>query len=181
MTRPTSRIRRTSEPAAGAGRRRLRVPRWATAMPALAMIVVMLLLGVAGWSQRPDRIEARYRQTADAAMAAEDFRTARVCYERLLQASPTDKPLLLGLARSLLGLGQSAEAAQLLQGLAPADAPGYAPAHVLLAEQLLNASTDPQTLQLAEAHLHRALEADPHNVDARALLARIYANTGRSL
>jgi cytochrome c-type biogenesis protein CcmH/NrfG len=131
-------------------------------------------------AQRPDRLDARYRQDAGSAMASGDFRTARVCYERLLQHSPADAPLLFGLARSLQGLDQNAEAMQLLGRLAPIDGPGYAPAHVLLAEQILSASTDDKSVRLAEDHLRRALQLDPANSDARSLLARIYANTGRS-
>lgn len=183
MTQPKPRIRRAGQAAAAANqpRKRLRLPRWAASVPALGMIVVMLLLGVAGWAQRPDRIEARYRQDAETSLNSGDFRTSRVCYERLLQTSPTDKALLLGLGRSLLGLGQTTEAMELLERLAPADAAGYAPAHVLLAEQILHASTDPKALQLAETHLKRAIEADPRDPAAHDLLARLYANTGRSL
>ena len=182
MTQPAPRIRRAPQPAPDGTqpRKRLRVLHWAAALPALAMIVVMLLLGVASSAQRPERIEARYRQDAESSLASGDFRTARVCYERLLQSSPTDKTLLLGLGRCLLGLGQTTEAMQLLQRLAPIDAPGYAPAHVLLAEQILSAATDPKAVQLAETHLKRALEADPRDPAAHDLLARLYANTGRS-
>ena len=141
--------------------------------------MIVLLLGIAGWAQRSDAIETRYQHDAEVAMNASDFGTARVCYERLLQRSPNDTALLFGLAKSLQGLGQPTDAIQLLNRLAPVDAPGYAPAQLFVAEQILNASTDSKSLKLAETHARRAVEADPASHEARALLDRIYANTGR--
>jgi thioredoxin-like negative regulator of GroEL len=182
MTRHDSpRVRRAADASeSGGSRRRLR--RWAAAAPSLLAIVACLLVAAAALSQRADQTNLRYRQTADAALAAEDFRTARVCYERLLQSSPNDDALRFGLARSLKGLGQAAESSQILQRLAPLRGPvGYAPAHLLLArEQLLFGPHDAPSLAAAEAHLRRVLDADPTNADARSLLASLYANTGRS-
>jgi Flp pilus assembly protein TadD len=180
MTQPVSRIRRAQTSSPRGPRPRLRVPQWAAATPALLTIVIVLLLGIAGSAQRSDVIEARYERDAKAAITASNFGTARVCYERLLQRSPNDPALLLGLARSLQGLGQSADAIQMLNRLAPADAPGYAPAQLFMAEQILNAATDSKSLKLAETHARRAVEADPGNSEARSLLDRIYANTGRA-
>lgn len=179
MTQPVSRIRRAPAPSSGASRAPIRMARWAAAIPALVTIGMVLLLGIAVWAQRPDAIATRYQRNAENAINASYFGTARVCYERLLQRSPNDPALLLGLAKSLQGLGQPADAIQLLQRLAPVDAPGYAPAQVFVAEQILYASTDPKSLKLAETHTRHALEADPSCGEARSLLDRIYANTGR--
>lgn len=180
MTQPSPRIRRASDPVPGVARPRPRMPRWAAAVPSLATILIVGLLGAASLAQRPSQLDARYRQEAESAITSGDFRTARVCYERLLQRSSADPSLLFGLARSLQGLDQKAQAAQLLKELAPSDGAGYAPAHVLVAEQILSASTDEKSVQLAEAHLRHALQIDPENADARNLLGQIYANTGRS-
>lgn len=180
MTRPASRIRRAQSPARGAPRAGNRLPRWAAAGPALLTIVIVLLLCIAAWAQRSDAIEARYQRDAEAAIRVNNFGVARVCYERLLQRSPNDPALLLGLAKTLQGLGQTTDAVQLLGRLAPVDAPGYAPAQLFVAEQILYASTDSKSLKLAETHARRAVEADPANEEARSLLNRIYANTGRS-
>lgn len=180
MTQPASRIRRAPASSSGARRPTVPFPRWAAALPALLTIVVVLLLGIAAWAQRSDAIETRYQHDAEAAISASDFGTARVCYERLLQRSPSDPALLLGLAKSLQGLGQPTDAIQLLNRLAPIDASGYAPAQLFVAQQILSASTDSKSLKLAETHARRAVEADPANGEARSLLDRIYANTGRS-
>lgn len=180
MTQPASfRVRRASdEPTPGFSRTAL--ARWAAAAPSLLAIAACLLVGAASVSQRADRTQLHYRQTADAALAGQDFRTARVCYERLLQSDPHDNALLSGLARSLNGLGQAVESSQILQRIAPLEGPpGYAPAHVMMAEQLLFGRHDPKSLAAAEAHLRRALASDPANSNARSLLASVYANTGR--
>ena len=180
MTQPAfPRVQRAA--AAGpSGRFRHRVLRWAAAVPSLAAIIACLLVGAAAMSQRANQTHVRYRQAADAALAAGDFRTARVCFERLLQSSPREEALLFGLAQSLEGLGQGTESAQILNRLAPLQAPGgYIPAHVLLAQQLLFGTHDPASLAAAEAHLRRVLKTDPANPDARSLLASLYANTGR--
>src|SRR5689334_6224951 len=93
------RVRRASDATTSGGSRH-RLRRWAAAGPSLLAIIACLLVGAAALSQRANRTHLRYRQAADAALAAEDFRTARVCYERLLQSSPKDDTLLFGLARS---------------------------------------------------------------------------------
>jgi tetratricopeptide (TPR) repeat protein len=180
MTQPASpRVRRTPSPTASNALRG-RVLRWAAVAPSLLAIVACLLVAAAAMSQRADQTNLRYRQAANAALAAEDFRTARVCYERLLQSSPKDDALLFGLARSLKGLGQAVESSEILQRLAPLNgSSGYAPAHLLLAQQILFGRHDATSLAAAEAHLRRVLESDPTNPDARSLLTSLYANTGR--
>jgi hypothetical protein len=180
MTQPSSsRVRRAPDnPTSGLSRPAL--ARWVAAAPSLLAIVACLLVGAASMSQRADRTQSHYRLAADAALAGQDFRTARVCYERLLQSNPHDNALLFGLARSLNGLGQAVESSQILQRIAPLQGPpGYAPAHVMMAEQLLFGPHDPKSLAAAEAHLRRALASDPANANARSLLASLYANTGR--
>jgi tetratricopeptide (TPR) repeat protein len=182
MTQPVSRIRRAeSAIESSAPRAPFRLPRWAAAAPAIVTIGIALLVGIAAWAQRPEAIRAAYQRDAEVALSAADFKTARVCYERLLQASPDDPALLLGLAKALQGMGQLTDTIQLLGRLAPADAPGYAPAQLFVAQQIIDSSPDPKSLQLSETHLRRALQADPRNVEARSLLNRIYANSGRSL
>lgn len=172
------RVRRAPGPATARSARH-RLLRWIGVAPSLLTILACLLIAAAAWSQRADQTDARYRDQAEAAMAAGDFRTARVCYERLLQSSPRDDALLFGLARSLEGLGQPAESAQILQRLAPPQSAGYAPAHLLIAKRLLYGPHDAKALAVAESHLRRVLESDPSNDDARSLLASLYANTGR--
>lgn len=182
MTRPASRIRRTADPSLAAPRNRFRFPRWAAATPALLTMAIVLLLAIAALAQRSDSIDAGYQQNAQAALESGDFETARICYERLLQHSPNDPALLFGLAKTLLQLGHPGDAIHIdaihiIQRLAPADAAGYAPAQVIVAEQILAGANDPASLQLAQKHVERALESDPNNGHALLLLNRLSAAT----
>jgi Flp pilus assembly protein TadD len=136
-------------------------------MLGVVLFVVTVLL------QQSSRTEARYREQASNSIASGDFQTSRLCYERLLQSHPNDPALLYGLARSLDGLHQPGEAYVILEKIAPPDAAGYTPAHLLLAEQLLDAKHINQTMALAEKHLRRVLDADPQNEEASSLMAGI--------
>lgn len=177
MTQPASRIRRAPSDPPGKPRSRFAISRWAPAAPALLMMVVVVLIGIAAWAQRPDVIDAQYRHDADTAVQSRDFETAHICYQRLLQRSPNDPALLFGLAKCLAELEHPADAAQIIRRLAPADSAGYAPAQVLVAEQILSGPADAKALQLARAHVQRALESDPNNGEALLLLNQIYAKT----
>jgi tetratricopeptide (TPR) repeat protein len=172
MTQPASKIRRAPTPESTAGRRRV-WRQWATAVPALGAIAFVLLFAMLVTAQSDVRTIDRYKQEAAAASASQDFKTARVCYERLLQTDGNNPALLFGLATSLEGLGQEQESLQIIQRLAPLDAAGYAPAHLLLAERLLSNSPTPEAIALAEKHLHRALEADPNNAEAQTVLSTV--------
>lgn len=177
---PSSRIRRAPQSPATRGPLVQALIRWSGAMPALLAIACILLFGVLALGQRTAMTRASYEREAEASLSARDFKTARVCYERLLQWNKDDVALRFGLARALDGLGQTGEARQLLERLAPPDLDGYLPAHLFLAERLLDAPQhDAQSLSLAEKHLLRVLNADPSNAPARALLSSLYANTGR--
>jgi tetratricopeptide (TPR) repeat protein len=136
-------------------------------------MVFVMLFAILVMAQSGARTLDRYKQGAVAASASHDFKTARVCYERLLQTDGDNPVLLFGLATSLEGLGQGQEALQIIQRLAPPDAAGYAPAHLLLAERLLSNSPTPDAIALAEKHLHRALEADPDNAEAQTVLSTV--------
>ena len=172
MTVPVSKIRRAPAPESAAGPFRA-WRQWAAAAPALGAMVFVLLFAMLVMGQNDARTLDHYKQEAAATSAAQDFKTARVCYERLLQSDGNNPVLLFGLATSLEGLGQGQEAMQIIRRLAPPDASGYAPAHLLLAERLLSNSPTPEAIALAEKHLHRALEADPTNAEAQTVLSTV--------
>jgi thioredoxin-like negative regulator of GroEL len=180
MTQPVSpRVRRAESAPSSASGRSTQL-QWIAATPALLALAAVLLFGLAVLGERTDRIDLQYQQDAQAALNTGGFKTARICYERLLQLHPGSDLYSLGLARSLVGMKQNAEAAAVLRLLAPADRAGYAPAHLLLAQMVLDASHEPAAIALAERHLRLALQADPANNEARLLLESVYANTGRS-
>ena len=57
-----------------------------------------------------------------------------------------DPSHIFGLASSLQGLGQEEEATALLASIAPLNAPGYAPAHLLLAQSMLGSPSSNRSL-----------------------------------
>jgi Flp pilus assembly protein TadD len=145
-------------------------------------MIGIALFGITVTFQQSSRTEVRYREQADAALAMGDYTTARLCFERLLQITQTDPALWYGLARSLDGLHQVSESAAILLRIAPVDAPGYPPAQLWLAEQLLESGHNDQTNRLAEQHLRRVIDAEPENAAAQSLLAALASkrNVGSS-
>jgi thioredoxin-like negative regulator of GroEL len=146
---------------------------WLPALPALISLLGVAAFFVVVSAQNSDRTTTWYTAQAATAMQLRDFKTARLCLGRLLTTSPTDPALLFGLAQSLDGMGQSMQSRQILNRLAPLDHPGYAPAHLLVAEQLLELQHTPDVMTAVEIHLRRVLEADPSNVKAQSLLLAI--------
>ena len=102
----------------------------------------------------------------------------------LLRARPgTDEAspaALYGLALCLDGTGHNDEAAALMAPLAPANQAGYYPAHLWLAQRLLEAA-EPTAADrhLAEVHLQLALKLQPGEASVHALLAQHYWNSAR--
>jgi predicted Zn-dependent protease len=149
--------------------------RWAASGPALLALLGIIVFGFIVAFQQSDRTQAHYREEADTALALNDYPTARLCYERLLQTKQDDPALWYGLARSLDGLNQVSQSVAILQRIAPVDAKGYAPAQLWLAEQLLETGHSEQANHLAEQHLQQVLRADPANAEAQSWLAALAA------
>jgi len=107
-------------------------------LPALLAGVLWLVLAVLllAWTQ--EGIQTQYTRAATRALAARRYEEASLAFERLLETDRKSDPShIFGLASSLQGLGQGEEAAALLAGIAPLNAPGYVPAHLVLAQSIL--------------------------------------------
>jgi tetratricopeptide (TPR) repeat protein len=128
-----------------------------------------------------EEVEARYLDQAKVSFAAKDYAGAQTCYERLAPLGKERPAVVYGLARTAEALGQPGRAAALMDGLAPRQGQGYGPAHVWQAARLLG--TAPLTAEdrdLAESHLHRALDGELDDREAaHALLGEIYLATRR--
>jgi len=148
-----------------------------TALAMLAWLGFAVLL--LGWT--PGTIEMQYHLMASQAMSFKQYGKARVAFERLLQMdTKSTDAYSFGLALSLKGLGQDQEAAALLTSLAPLDAPGFVPAHMLIARAVLgDPDSDGKSLDNAELHLKRILADQPDNFEARLMLGQLYAKTGQ--
>jgi len=172
VTSASPRVRRAQPRLPG---ERTWISRWAAPAPALVTMIGIALFAISVTFQQSSRIESRYREEANNALTVGDYTTARLCYERLLQTTQTDPSLWYGLARSLDGLHQLSESQAILMRIAPADKPGYLPAQLWLAEQLLESGHDDQTNRLAERYLRQVIDEDPGNLEAQSFLSALSA------
>ncbi len=129
-------------------------------------------------------VQGTYKQKADEALAKKDFRTARLCYDRLLTLAqtPTGKNMAgYGLVQSLEGMrAEPNRVKYLITQIAPLDRPGYPEAQLWAAMRLLAApNIDPKDLGDAELHLKRAVDGAGISTGPRAALGQLYALTGR--
>jgi len=128
-----------------------------------------------------DYVRLSYLREGERRVTAEsDFAGARPCFARALSLDAENEAALYGLALCLESTGDSGDAVDLMARLAPADRPGYFPAHVWQAQQLLQAAEPTAAdLRLAEAHLQLALKLQPREASAHALLAQLYWESAR--
>ena len=153
-------------------------------LPALTAGVMLSLAVLMIWAnhRQSDRVDYQYRHRALAALQAGRFEEAQVACLRELSndLGESDRmQTVYQLALALNGLGQKREAVALLTHAAPLDRPGSLPAHILLAQMLLNGGLvpDENNLKLAEQHLLSALALDPQSPEVNELLGRYYINT----
>ena len=125
-------------------------------------------------------VEARYLVQAEKSLRGKDAATALLCYDRLAYRSAERPDLLFGMAQAADAGGQPARARALIAELAPVGRPGYGPAHLWLACQLLRNPNPPLDVRkTAEAHLLHALNARVEDsVLAHSLLCELYMSDG---
>jgi tetratricopeptide (TPR) repeat protein len=146
-------------------------------LPALAVLLFLPLAALVFPALRPP-LQVHYLSTADRSLYRKDFETARVAYSRLIEmGSLSAQKDLFGLALSLRGLNKDEHSFTLLNAMASPDAPGYAPAHIYLAQTILaSPNPPPAAIEVAQRHLQRALTVDPNDADANEMLGRIYVS-----
>lgn len=144
-------------------------------LPALILFVLTGYAIASAMVRSENKFANSYIQAADKAFQNEDFQTARLLYDRLVANGENSPEILYRLAVSAEKLGDRQRAQTIIISLSPEDQPGYSPAQVSRARQYL---TSPDLiarlrLQRARRHLQQALAANPKNVLAHELLARI--------
>ena len=120
-----------------------------------------------------------YQGRAERAFAAGDYRTARLCFERL--ALEDGRPeFIYALARSCWAIGEKDRASALLARIAPVcGGHGYIPAHLWQARLLLSEVKKSTLLRrTALNHLRRVLAGDPDSLEAHALLGGLSLEAG---
>jgi tetratricopeptide (TPR) repeat protein len=123
-----------------------------------------------------NKFRTRYRDEAEQALAAKHLPEAEVRFRRL--AADANYPVddVYGLAQTLEAEGNTRAADDLYTRLAPENATGHPAAHVRRALQLL-AEKPPQMLR-ARGHLLHAINAQPDNAEAHALLGQMSMAAG---
>jgi tetratricopeptide (TPR) repeat protein len=147
--------------------------------PALVLTLATLALGLWANGQSCETLRARYAREADRSLRAKDDRLARLCLERLVRLDPREANQML-LAQTLERLGNTERAREILEPLAPLDRPGNYHAQLWIAQRQLAARPlSAEAVAKAEAHLTRAVEANPRGIESRVLLGQLYLATGR--
>jgi Flp pilus assembly protein TadD len=150
-------------------------------IPVLLAFAAWLVFGFCQLDWRHRDIKTQYATLSQRALERRDFDTARVSAQRLLSLNADPRSQwLFNLALALAGSGRQREAASLFSTVAPADKPGYMPAHIFLAQSILvrtNLTTN--EVRIAEQHLIHALSLDPKFFGANELLAQVYIRTGQ--
>jgi hypothetical protein len=149
-------------------------PAWLK-IPAVLAIVFCVALGLSIWHQDPAALSLRYRDIAQKALDQKDYPTALVAALRLLSFGESFRnESLFKLALAHQGLGQTSDASNLFEMVAPLDKPVYAPAHLFVARTLIaRAGQSRQTEDLIVAQLRNVLILDPDSSEAKDLLSRL--------
>jgi tetratricopeptide (TPR) repeat protein len=145
-------------------------------VPAILLGFAWVSLGFVLAFTNPAGTRTYYSSVADRALANRNYQTARVAANRLLLSGPASREEnLFRLAVAQFGLGQEREGSALLNLVAPLEKPGYAPAHLFAARQLLTqTNVTAQMLRQAEIQLNHALKLEPDSIEAHQMLGRLY-------
>jgi tetratricopeptide (TPR) repeat protein len=155
-------------------------------LPAAVAAVAVLVFGVAAAVRTDGMNAADYMREGRRAYLAGEYNASRICFARVASLHGNNPGALWGLAESYEAMGAPRRAAPVWDRLAPPDAPGFAPGQIRRAKLFLRmrdkgGAVDPRAAVLAELHLRRALETDPHSTEANALLGRLLLGTARPL
>lgn len=104
---------------------------------------------------------------------------ALLCTERLIRERENEPGPRYHYATILEANGDIVAARSVLSQLAPLDKVGYPPAQLALARSLMADGLTSRTIRAIERHLEHALTEPIIADEARLLLGRIYAATGR--
>jgi tetratricopeptide (TPR) repeat protein len=116
----------------------------------------------------------QYAHAARHAFYGNEYQAARLYYDRLLQLGGGDSVSVYQLALALNETGDESRVAVLMDQLATIERPGYAPAHLWWAQNLLSSgNVAPRELRIAKIHLTHALRSEPKNQQVQTLLGQV--------
>jgi tetratricopeptide (TPR) repeat protein len=150
-------------------------------LPALTAVVGAVVVAVMVARHSPGRRTLGYEREAQLAWQRDDFERAKLCLRRLALLNPAEPLHIYRLAHCEARLGNASRTWALMESIAGTDRPGYAPAHMWQAQQLMRRGhLSAEQLQAAERHLLCCLEVQPQSPEADALLGQLYLARGQS-
>jgi tetratricopeptide (TPR) repeat protein len=159
------------------GSRRWRAFLWG--IPALLAAIACTVYGGLLAARDDFSLAREYVTAANVASKSGDWARAKLCYERALEFGVRTPETLFDLAISAQKAGDDARKVAVLKRIAPDDHAVYAPAHLWHATQVLSAKEVTKELAAsAEKQLKYALELDPNNTSAHAILGDLYFQAG---
>jgi tetratricopeptide (TPR) repeat protein len=157
--------------------RRWRALLWG--LPAILIGAACIAWATVAASRDPFSLANRYVAAAQAASDAENWQKAKLCFERAIELGVRSPQTLFDLAITAQRSGDESRKLAVLERIAPDDRAVYAPSHLWRATQLLSAPTvTKEVAALAEKHLRFAVELDPDNQSAHAILGDLYFQAG---
>ena len=148
-------------------------------LPAVAVTITSFYFLSAAATTRRIELAQRYVQAGRSALVSGQWPTATLYLERALELGIRNREVLFDLASAADKSGDESRKAAVLQWLAPDDEAIYAPAHLWRAINALSTNPVPPEKQRdAEKQLRFALQMDPSNVNAHAILGELYFQRG---
>jgi tetratricopeptide (TPR) repeat protein len=150
-------------------------------IPALVGGSAVIALGIFTHLQH-DNLADDYRDAALRAFRSNDFKPAKLYFERLIELGGETPTARYDLAVTLSRLGADERADAIMNSLAPLDGDGFARAHVWLARRLLVPTEQSQStdrLDTAYAHLMRAKPMLRNAPEIDWMLAQYFAAKGQ--
>ncbi len=152
-------------------------------LPAFAVATACVAAIGVGWGlQVPNgTLVAFYSQVAEDAFRQQRFSEAECLMRKLAVLDRANPQLLYGLALVAEKSGDLVRARRLMEAIAPRHQAGYAAAHDWLANDMFRRleKLAPEDLKLLRYHLARAIEADPENGSAHAMIGKLCFAEGR--
>lgn len=147
--------------------------------PAIAATTAAIVLTVMVFRLNAEENIETYKHALTDGAKARDPAAATLILERLALLDPDQPEYRYQWALAVRLQGKFDRAMSLLSSIAPLDHAGFAPAHLVIAQRLLDNQPTPETMRIAEIHLRRALERQPDSEDALSMLGQLYFAQGK--
>jgi tetratricopeptide (TPR) repeat protein len=147
-------------------------------LPALAVGAVVIFTAVQTSRKTQSSLMQHYHRGANLAAEANDSRKALFLFTAMRELDENSTFATFEMARHYERLGKHDQASTLLRQLTTLGASGDPEAHRWLARMLLRKTNVPYSAELARRHLKYALEVDPTDAEANALMGQLALRQG---